>query len=150
MQATLNLHPTRLAVITALVGAVTLAACDRVDERTPGEKLDGAISEVKKTSEEVKVEAGQAVDRTQDSLKRAADATSTAMSDASISTKVKTALAVDDKLKASKIDVDTQSGYVTLSGEAPDASSLQRATTLANAVDGVKGVTNRLMVAKHG
>jgi len=67
-----------------------------------------------------------------------------------ITAKVNAALAVDDKLKATQINVDTREGQVTLTGQAPDAQSRERATTLVSAVDGVKNVNNQLVVAKNG
>jgi hyperosmotically inducible protein len=67
-----------------------------------------------------------------------------------ITAKVNAALAVDDKLKATQINVDTRDGQVTLTGQAPDANSRERATTLASAVDGVKQVNNQLVVDRNG
>ena len=73
-----------------------------------------------------------------------------AAGDMAITAKVNAALAVDDKLKATQINVDTREGQVTLTGQAPDAQSRERATTLVSAVDGVKNVNNQLVVAKNG
>jgi hyperosmotically inducible protein len=66
-----------------------------------------------------------------------------------ITAKVNAALAVDDKLKATQINVDTREGQVTLTGQAPDAQSRERATTLVSAVDGVKQVNNQLVVNRN-
>lgn len=122
-------RPSRLPLIGALALAVGLAACNKPeDSRTAGQKLDGAIAEAKQASND------------------AANATSEAVTDATIVTKVNAALMADDQLKALKINVDCTDGHVKLSGSAPDADSQSRAATLANAVDGVRSVDNQLVV----
>ena len=126
-------HLSRLPLIGALALAMGLAACNKPDDgRTAGQKLDGAIAEAKQSGNE------------------AAKATSEAVTDATIVTKVNAALMADDKLKALKINVDCAEGRVKLTGTAPDSDSLSRATTLATAVDGVRSVDNQLVVSAKG
>jgi hyperosmotically inducible protein len=121
----------------ALLVALTMAACSPRDEnKTVGQKVDETITTAKSTTQDLK-----------QSSKQAANDAAEAAGDAMITTKVNAALAVDDKLKAIKIDVDTSNGKVTLTGSAPDAESRDRATTLAKAVNGVTGVDNRLMIS---
>lgn len=116
-------------VPAALAAALALAACNpRDDNTTAGQKVDEAVADTKRASKD----AGTTV--------------AAAATDATITTKINAALAADDKLKAIKIDVDTNNGRVVLSGKAPDAASRERATTLAKAVDGVVDVDNRLAV----
>ena len=57
---------------------------------------------------------------------------------------MKTALAADPALSASRIEVTTTNGVVRLDGPAPDAVAKERATVLAGAPQGVRGVDNRL------
>lgn len=141
----------RVPLIGALALAAALAACSKQqDDRTAGQKLDGAIAEAKQAGSEAKVEAGQAVDKAEDKLKNATAAASDAVTDAAIVTKINAALMADDRLKATKIDVSAQDGRVTLTGTAPDAGSQARATTLASAVEGVRSVDNKLVVARNG
>jgi hyperosmotically inducible periplasmic protein len=141
----------RLPLIGALALAAALTACGKQnDERTAGQKLDGAIADAKQAGNEAKADASRAMDKAETQMKEAANATSEAVTDAAIVTKVNAALVADDKLKATKIDVKAENGHVTLTGTAPDAGSQARATTLANAVNGVRSVDNQLVVARNG
>ncbi|HIV69636.1 MAG TPA: BON domain-containing protein [Candidatus Aquabacterium excrementipullorum] len=154
----------------ALLGTVALSGCNRHDERTAGQQLDSAIAsassaadnaatEARKDAAELKADTQVALN---DAKNASADASASAsakadalgqkiksgVSDATITTKVNAALAADDKLKATKINVDTKDGQVTLTGVAPDVQSLGRASELAQAVSGVTNVVNRLTVDK--
>ncbi|KQY89101.1 hypothetical protein ASD35_16490 [Pelomonas sp. Root1444] len=66
--------------------------------------------------------------------------------DSSITVNVRTALAADSTLAAVPIAVSTDHGVVKLEGQAPDASTRERATVVAAATSGVKAVDNRLTV----
>lgn len=141
-----QLHPTaRLPLLGALALAAALSACGRQqdDELSAGQRVDNATAEAKRDSRELMADARM-------SARDAADTTARVSSDMNITAKVNAALAVDDKLKATQINVDTRDGQVTLSGQAPDATSRERATTLAQAVDGVKQVNNQLVVTRNG
>ena len=61
-------------------------------------------------------------------------------------TSINAELTKDASLSALKIDVDTSQGRVALRGTAPDAASRDRATVLAQRVDGVVSVENQLQV----
>lgn len=146
-----SITTSRLPMIGALALAAALAACGKhEDDRTAGQKLDGAIAEAKQAGAQAKADAGRAADTAEDKVKQAAAATSEAVTDATIVTKINAALVADDRLKATKIDVKAQDGHVTLTGMAPDAGSQSRATTLAAAVSGVRSVDNQLVVARNG
>lgn len=141
----------RLPMIGALALAAALAACSKHDDdRTAGQKLDGAIADAKQAGSEARQDARQALDKAENKVEQAANATSNAVSDAAIVTKINASLAADDKLKATKIEVKADNGRVTLTGTAPDASSQARATTLAKSVDGVHSVDNQLVVDRNG
>lgn len=143
--------PLRAPLIGALALVAALTACSRQqDDRTAGQKLDGAISEAKQAGAEAKADASQAMDKAENKLKDAGAAASEAVSDATIVTKINAALLADDRLKATKIEVRAEDGRVTLTGTAPDAGSQARATTLASAVNGVRSVDNQLVVARNG
>ena len=66
--------------------------------------------------------------------------------DATITSKVKLALAKDPVTKARKIDVDTVDGVVTLTGMVETEAEKRRAEDLARKVAGVRAVRNNLMV----
>ncbi len=143
--------PSRAPLLGALALATALVACSKhEDDRTAGQKLDGAIAEAKQAGQEAKADAQQTMNKAEDSMQGAAAKTSEALTDAAIVTKINASLMADDKLKATKIDVKAEDGRVTLTGTAPDAASQARATTLASAVNGVRSVDNRLVVARNG
>ena len=115
--------------IAAAILATSLAAgCDRNkadnSAERAGEKIDQAAADMKQ-------KAAQAGDNVED---------------ATITAKVKTALVGEPGLKALQINVDTANGVVTLTGAVDTPQSLERATQVAQAVDGVKSVDNRLNV----
>lgn len=146
-----------VAAASALLSALLLGACSRNDDRTVGQKIDGAISTTEKKAEQAKqdmskemAEAKAATERATDSVAKkvenAADKVGNAVADAAVTASVNAELAKDAKLSALRINVDTNNGRVLLSGSAPDADSRERATRLAGAVKGVTSVENRLQV----
>lgn len=68
------------------------------------------------------------------------------LDDAAVTARVKTALVVAPDLKGLAINVDTLGNVVTLSGTVASEGVRQQAEAMAKGVDGVKGVTNNLMV----
>jgi len=68
------------------------------------------------------------------------------LDDATITTKVKGAIAADQKLAALQIKVETYKGIVELSGFVDSAQSKERAGEVASQVSGVKDVRNNLIV----
>jgi len=66
--------------------------------------------------------------------------------DATITTRVKTALLNDPEVGGLRIDVDTFKGVVTLSGRVKSKAEEQRAIEIARKVDGVKDVKSTLQV----
>lgn len=147
----MNIRSTSRLSLMALALTVGLAACSKQeDERTAGQKLDGAIAEAKQAGAEAKVEAVQAANVAEMKVKQAAEATSEVLTDAAIVAKINASLAADDQLKATRIDVDAKDGHVKLSGTAPNADAQARAKMLAQAVQGVRSVDNRLVVSRNG
>lgn len=135
----------RLPLLGALALAAALTACGRQHDDSLGaaQRTDDSAAAARREGSEVMGDARM-------SARDAADTTARVSTDMSITAKVNAALVADDKLKATQINVDTRDGQVTLSGEAPDAQSRERATTLAQAVDGVKQVNNQLVVTRNG
>jgi hyperosmotically inducible protein len=66
--------------------------------------------------------------------------------DATITTRVKTALLDDKDVAGLKIDVDTTLGVVTMSGVVRSRNEEQRAIQLARGIPGVKDVRSTLQV----
>lgn len=77
---------------------------------------------------------------------RVSPAAEAAYDDATISTRVKTALLNDPQIGALRIDVNTVQGVVTLSGSARNPGEAQKAVQLARGIAGVKDVKSELKV----
>jgi hyperosmotically inducible protein len=79
--------------------------------------------------------------------KAAAKNTGNAITDSWITMKVHSQFIPEDALEGSDIDVDTNSGVVTLNGTVVSAAGKARAVAIAKATDGVKNVNDKLRVA---
>ena len=66
--------------------------------------------------------------------------------DATITTKIKAKMALDDSIKARMIDVSTDGSTVTLSGTVGSVAEHDRALALVRETDGVTHVIDRLKV----
>jgi len=74
---------------------------------------------------------------------------SSTASNATLTTKVKSALASDAGLRTmTNINVDSDEGVVTLKGKVTTADAKKRAEAVAKKVDGVKSVKNQLQIEK--
>ena len=125
--------------LCALSAAVlALAACNRNDGSTIGQKLDSAVA---------KTEAG-AAEASKTVKEKTADM-SQAVGDATITAAVNADLAKDADLSALRINVDTKDGRVSLYGSAPSDDAKQRAERMALAEKGVIAVDNKLTVEKR-
>ena len=69
-----------------------------------------------------------------------------ALGTGSVTAKIKSKMALDDLVKASNIDVDTNGSVVTLTGVVGSQAELQRAVQLAKETDGVTSVIDHLRV----
>jgi hyperosmotically inducible periplasmic protein len=75
------------------------------------------------------------------------DTVSNTAASATLTTKVKTALASDAGMSTmTNIDVDSDKGVVTLKGKVDSAEMKKKAEEIAKKVDGVKSVKNQLRV----
>jgi hyperosmotically inducible periplasmic protein len=138
-------------ILAALVAAAALSACNRADDgRSAGQKVDGAVAKAEKKADEVGADMRAAGEKAKDSTAGAMDTVAAKAKDAVITSSVNAELAKDKQLSALRINVDTVEGRVALRGTAPDAASKDRATTLAQRVDGVKAVDNQLTVTPKG
>ena len=75
-----------------------------------------------------------------------ADATKPARSDAAVTTSVQAKYFADSTVKGHRIDVDTEKGVVTLTGTVENDAQKARAVQLAQQVDGVSRVEDRLRI----
>ena len=115
--------------------------------RTAGEKIeDGATATkngIEKGADATKDAARTATDKT----KTGAEKTGEFVTDAAITTAVKTKLLADGKTPGLKIDVDTKDGVVTLSGTVKTRAEIDKAVADARGTKGVTRVVNDLKVA---
>ena len=77
---------------------------------------------------------------------RAADKTGDALSDAAITSEVKTKFLAEPGVSGLNINVDTNNGVVTLSGMVKSKAESQKAMTIARNSKGVKRVVNNLKI----
>jgi hyperosmotically inducible periplasmic protein len=123
---------TLLAAIVAGTALVTAGCGDRNSGQTAGQKVD------------------RATDKIASSTERAAAKTGAAVEDATITTKVKSAVLAEPGLKTLQIGVDTKEGVVTLSGTVDTPVLKDRAMQIAQQVDGVKSVVDNLAIKAAG
>lgn len=131
---------TKITSVAAVSAMVLLSAgCDRKEDTTAGtttgESVDNTIAN---TQQEAQTAAN--------TVENKAENVGQAIDDATITTALKGKFVLDDELKAHDINVDTVNGVVTLTGAAPSQPAIERATSIARTVDGVKDVQNQLTV----
>lgn len=151
-------HPLALsATLLTMALSLGLAACQpKLEaeaagvEPTVGQKLDRAVAQAETKSAEVKADVKQATAELRSEGQQAANAAGSALKDATITAAVKAKLAADPTLSALRINVDSAAGHVALSGDAPNLTARERATSLALGVDGVVHVDNRLTIRSNG
>ena len=130
--------------------ALVLAACDQSKPPTVGQKIDAGIERTQEAAAEAKKDLQAAGAEIKQEASQAGTAIADGASDLAITAKVKSALAGDDQLSALGINVDTTNQVVTLTGPAPSQAAFDRASALAQAVEGVTEVKNQLTVAAKG
>ena len=127
---------TKITSVAAVSAVLLLSAgCDRKEDTTAGEKVDNAVA----TTQQETHAAANTVENKAENVGQTID-------DAAITTALKGKYVLDDELKAHDINVDTVNGVVTLTGAAPSQPAIDRATSIAKTVDGVKDVQNQLTV----
>lgn len=122
----------RLFVVICGIGVVVMTA-------------GPALAQAAQTAKEKTVAAGE---KAKDATQSAAKKTATVMTDAEITTAVKTKLLADKTVGGLKLDVDTDHGVVTLTGPVKSATERTEALRLARQTKGVKKVVNKLTMEK--
>lgn len=156
------------AALLAAAAVMTLAACDnRSGNETAGQKVDNAIAKTEDATAAAANKAAELAEAARDktvafakspevrqdaeavknALKNASASAVSSADDAMITAAISSALARDAELSATRIDVETKAGVVSLSGPAPNAAAKARAEDIAKGVKGVSSVDNRLAVA---
>lgn len=139
-------RPMTLPLAALAASIALLAGCNRAEDRTVGEQVDRAIQSTERAAETAADKVGNATERAGEKISQAGDVMADKAGDAAITASVNAELAKDPALSALRIDVDTAQGRVVLRGSAPDRAALERATQLAQAVQGVVAVDNQLRV----
>lgn len=147
MTTTTSSTTRRLTLLAAVVAAIGLAACGREDDaRTAGERVDDTVGQVDQRTDTAQERIAEGAAEIKQDAQQATTETRDAVHDAAITAAVNAELARDSELSALKIDVDTVGGRVALKGTAPNEAARERATQLAQGVDGVSAVENQLLV----
>jgi hyperosmotically inducible protein len=123
-----------------LPGGTSAAALkDTVRDTVRHTVRDGVRSAARETGAEVK-------ERAKESVQTARASARDAMTSAALTSKIKAKMALDDGVTASDIDVDTDEGVVTLTGDVESKDEQRRAVRIATETAGVTKVINHLKV----
>jgi hyperosmotically inducible protein len=90
--------------------------------------------------------AGNQIDSAKEAVVDTSVATGEYFDDSAITAKIKASMIKDEFLQASKIEVTTVNGVVTLSGTVDSEQLVARAIGLVNSQEHVKSVQNQLMI----
>jgi len=164
MQSLMSRAPYALLVACAVIA---LGACeDRASDKTTSQNTDpdvqkaeravaagvNKVAELAETARDKTVAFFKSPDVQRDAaaagaaLKNATNAMVSSVDDAAITASVSAAIMKDSELSATRIDVDTKGGAVSLRGVAPNAAAKDRAGEIARAQRGVDSVDNQLEV----
>lgn len=92
------------------------------------------------------VQAQDAMSKTEPQAAQEKESVGETVSDAWITTKVKSDLLATKDVAGSSIDVDTQAGVVTLNGTVKSQAEADKAVSVAKGIKGVSKVTSKLKV----
>ena len=151
----MNAHKTHAfkatTTVCALAAAFALSACDsRDDTTTASERADTTVASAERKSDEARADIKRETAEARSDVNNAVEQAGDKMKDASITTKVNAELAADNELSALKVNVDATGGHVVLRGTAPTDAARDRATVIAQRVEGVLSVDNQLTVGNRG
>lgn len=136
----MNNNTHRISTYLIAIALLNLSACSKPGPaEQAGRQLDEAAE---KTAQALNRKINQAENAAESEIQKA----DTSTTDADITAKVKIALMMRDGLNSMTISVKTVSGVVSLSGSVLNTSQFIMAQNLALAVDGVKGVDNKLAI----
>ena len=142
----------RAALIARDTNGVTSVVDDiivgPVPAATAGEKAEDtaydAKEKVEDTAHDARVRTEDAAHDTKVATENAADKTGEAITDAAITSEVKTKFLADPDVAGLKIDVDTSNGVVTLNGTVKSKAEMDKAMAMARDSKGVKRVVSHL------
>ncbi len=121
-------------VLSALL-LTGMAGCEQKPAENTGKTIDRAMDNT-----------GNKMSQAAEAAKEKAAKADSALDDAAITAKVKTALVAEPRLSALEINVHTSGGAVTLKGTVDSAADAERAKAVAAKVKGVASVDSQLTV----
>lgn len=126
-------------------GVVTLSGtAPSTAAKSAAEELARMVPEVKGVDN--RIDESRPVDEMADGSEAATTRAGASVDDAWITTKVKSALLADPQIQGLKIDVDTEQGVVSLSGEIESVAEQKQAVEVAAGIEGVKAVDDTQLV----
>jgi hyperosmotically inducible protein len=135
-----------VAVVLVLSAAAYFWASGREGAAGLGERAEGAASRGGQVARERAREAGAQIAQT---ISVGAERAEAALVDARLTAKIKSKMALDDTVAASRLDVDTSGGVVTVRGVVDTPAQRERALQLARETDGVRSLEDRIEVVGH-
>jgi len=133
------------AASTAHVAGVTRVDNELKVDAHAGKDMDDKAAGAAKTAAN---KTGDAAKTAGAKTKDAASATGEAITDAMINTKIHAKMLDEASLKGSDINVDVNDHVVTLKGTVASAAGKARAAEIARTTDGVKTVSNLLVISE--
>jgi len=113
------------------------------DMREAGRDAGDKAKDAGHTAADKTREAGRDM---KEGTKNATGTTGKAITDGWVKSKIAAQYVTEDSLDNSDIDIDVSKGMVVLKGAVRSSAAKNRATAIAQATDGVKGVTNNLKI----
>lgn len=146
----MNQAPRFVAVLGAVAAAALLVACEKktttVESTTPsGSTTTTTVTTPTPSTSAMSASASAMADSAATAASGAMTNAGAAIGDAAITAKVKTALLADPDVKGLQIEVDTKDGAVLLTGTADNESNVAKAATIAQGIEGVKSVDNKVV-----
>src|SRR4051812_2346392 len=137
-----------LRVVPAAAHDTTAAAHQAGHDTTAAAHEAGhdAADKTKETGRTAADKTHDAAHDTKEGAKSATGTTGKAISDGWIKSKIAAQYVTENSLDNSDIDIDVTKGMVALHGAVRTTAAKNRATAIAKATDGVKGVTNNLKI----
>ena len=105
-------------------------------------------ADAREATDDAKDKADAKTDRAQKKAGDAADRSGDVLTDAAITSAVKTKFLADSTVSGLKIDVDTNNGVVTLNGTVSNPGERRKALEIARDTKGVKTVKDNLKIGK--
>ena len=129
-----------------VVGPVPAATSGRYDQKAEDNGHDAKV-DTENTTHGAKAKTEASAHNAKVKSERTADKSGEVITDAAVTSEVKTKFLAEPGVSGLNINVDTTNGVVTLSGNVKSKAEAEKAVTIARGSKGVKRVVNHLKVA---